>query len=317
MYKKLRKASAAFFLLFLIAIFASCSRNSVRDDIENFADEYKMLNNTLVLGVANDTEPSENGVVLLDSIDDTLNIQFANLTEHTSEYVLKVFLDYAEVDFFIEDVLRNSYIFQVEAGESVILPIHLEPSNEFNSSHMLTVGIFTAPQKHAKQINLMSNSYGVVLTYEIIPRKSSRGELRSVDYKDASDYLRVDYQGIMLNTDFSPLDDAQVYFPPIDIIASPEEKITLAYRAGNYDNSGGILISVLVNWSQQPLDGVPYLYVKSKSGYISFGEIEIKAPPEPGEYEVVAFVVNQPFEHKNAETFHMHDTAYRFTLTVQ
>ena len=59
------------------------------------------------------------------------------------------------------------------------------------------------------------------------------------------------------------------------------------------------------------------LYIRNKPGYIGYGELNITTPLQAGEYEVTAFVVDSPFSLRDFNTFHTHDTAYRFTLTVQ
>ena len=283
----------------------------------NFADEYQSYGNMLVLGLVNDTDLTENGVVYLNAISDNLNVQFANLTDKDSEYILKLFLDYKEIQFHMNGDLVNSYIFQAEAGDSYVFPVNIDSTIELSNSHILTVAVLTAPQKHAKAVDFMSNSYGVVLSYELAPKIGKREIIRSDTFDEPLAYLELNYQGLMLNSDFEGADNTIVQFPSKDYIAAPGDKIELAYRAGNYDNAEDILIVVLVDWQQQSINGADYIYIRNIPGYISYGTLEFTAPAEAGEYEVTAFVVDQPFELKDSDSFHTHDTAYRFTLTVQ
>lgn len=294
-------------------LLASCDINEKTD----FADEYRGYGNRLVLGLENDTAPTENGVVYLDSISDNLNIQFANLTESNSEFILKLFLDYSEINFYIDGKLTSDYIFQSQAGESLVLPVNLDSVTEFINSHILTIAVLTAPQKHAKTSELMSNSYGVVLSYELAPQNGEREIITSHICQDPLDYLKLNYQGLVLNFDFENTHDTMVQFPPNNYCVKPGGKISLAYRAGNYENTNDILFVVLVDWEQQSVNNSDFVYVKNNPGFISYGAIEFSAPLEAGEYEVTAFVVDHPFSLKNSDTFHTHDTAYRFTLTVE
>ena len=98
----------------ICVLFASCDYSD-NDKHLDFADEYREYGNMLVLGVVNDTDLTEDGVVYLDSITDNLNIQFANLTEYDSEYILKLFLDYEEIEYFIDDEIKNGYVFQAKS----------------------------------------------------------------------------------------------------------------------------------------------------------------------------------------------------------
>jgi hypothetical protein len=269
----------------------------------------------LVLGLVNDTDLTFDGVVFLENINDNLNIQFANLTEHNSEYLLKIFLDYNEIDFEHEGNYKSDYIFTANSGESLIIPISLSEDNSFDSSRILTVAIFTAPDKHAYEINLMSNQYGVVMSYELANK--NRTVITNTNATEPSEYLSLSFQGLMLNFDFSPENNMSVKFPPYSISTKENELIEIAYRAGKYENVSDIIIVVMVNWNQQKINGMPYLHLVNKPDFISFGSVSFIAPAETGKYDVVAFVVESPYSNKNADNFHFHDKAYRFTLIVE
>ena len=157
---KLKRFFCALLIMTICVLFASCDYSD-NDKHLDFADEYREYGNMLVLGVVNDTDLTEDGVVYLDSITDNLNIQFANLTEYNSEYILKLFLDYEEIEYFIDDEIKSGYVFQAKSDESLIIPVKLNSSIDFNNSHILTVAVLTAPNKHAKKSDLMSNSYGM------------------------------------------------------------------------------------------------------------------------------------------------------------
>lgn len=308
------KISYIIFLSTLLLLLASCDTFLEKDD---FANVYQNYGNMLVLGLVNDTDLTENGVVYLNTISDNLNVQFANLTNTDSEYILKLFLDYKEIQFKLNGELVNSHTFQTRAGESYVFPINIDSVIELNNSHILTVAVLTAPQKHAKASNLMSNSYGVVLSYELAPESGNREIVLSETVDEPLEYLKINYQGLMLNSDFERTENTIVQFPSKDYAVTPGDKIELAYRAGNYDSAEDLLIIVLLDWQQQSINDADYIYIRNIPGYISFGTLEFTVPLKPGEYEVTAFVVDQPFNLKDSESFHTHDTAYRFTLTVQ
>lgn len=290
----------------------SCGNTTNNDD---FAEEYRNYGNMLVLGLLNDTDLTKNGVIYLNTISDNLNVQFANLTNKDSEFILKIFLDYKEIGFHMNDELINHYIFTAKADESLVFPINIDSNIELNNSHFLTVAVLTAPQKHAKEREVISNSYGMVLSYELAPKSGNRKVESGGTFDEPLEYLELKFQGLMLNSDFEKTDITK--FPSKNYNVKPGEKFELAYRAGNYDNAEDLLIVVLVNWQQQSVNGTDYIHIRNSPGYISYGTLEFDAPLEPGEYEVTAFVVDQPFTLKDWYSFHTHDTSHRFTLTVQ
>lgn len=311
----MKKLMALVAALICIVGFVGCENLESKKD---FAEQYAEYGgNMLVLGLENDTEPTENGVVYLNAIDDNLNVQFANLTESNSEYILKLFLDYTEISYTFDGQVLSEYIFTANAGESIVFPINLSSDIPFDTSHILTVAILTAPNKHAYAIDLMSNSYGVVLSYELSNRAFERNMNSGTTAEDPQEYLSLSYQGIMLNEDFKAENDTMIKFPPQKMEASSGEPVKLAYRVGNYETAEDVVVVLLVDWKQQEIDSRPYMHIVNKEGYVSYGILEFIAPTESGEYEITAFVVDDPFSLKNPDNFHLHDTSYRFTLVVK
>lgn len=181
--------------------------------------------------------------------------------------------------------------------------------------HILTVAILTAPNKHTYAIDLMSNSYGAVLSYELSNRAFERNLTSGTTAKDPLEYLSLSYQGIMLNEDFEAVNDTMVKFPPQKIEVDSGEPVKLAYRVGNYETAEDVVVVLLVDWKQQETDSGPYMHIANKEGYVSYGTLEFIAPTEAGEYEIAAFVVDSPFNLKSLDNFH--DTSYCFTLIAK
>ena len=317
MIKKSLNRLIFFLLATSIYLLCSCGRQS-QNRLHEFAQEYAEYGgNMLVLGLENDTAPTENGVVYLEAIDDNLNIQFANLTDSNSEYILKLFLDYTEIEYVLDGEIRLEYLFTANAGQSLVFPISLSRDVPFDTSHILTIAILTAPNKHAYAIDLMSHSYGVVLSYELANSTRDRQIIESAALEEPSKYLTLSYQGIMLNEDFTAENNTSVKFPPKKIQVKSGELISLAYRVGNYETSDDVVVVVLVDWKQQMINNKPYLHIANITGYVGYGTLEFAAPSLAGEYEVTAFVVDNPYKLKDGDTFHTHDTSYRFTLIVE
>lgn len=317
MTRSIKNGKIIFLLVINICLLCSCGGQS-QNGLHEFAQEYEEYGgNMLVLGLENDTAPTESGVVYLEAIDDNLNIQFANLTDSNSEYILKLFLDYREIEFVFDGESRSEYVFTANAGQSLVFPISLSGDIPFDTSHILTIAILTAPNKHAYTIDLMSNSYGMVLSYELANSANERLVTESAALEEPSKYLTLSYQGIMLNKDFEAENNTSVKFPPKKMEVKSGEPVNLAYRVGNYETSDDVIVVVLVDWKQQMINDKPYLHVANKTGYVGYGTLEFSAPSQAGEYEVSAFVVDDPYGLKDGDNFHTHDTSYRFTLIVE
>ena len=307
-------------LIILSVFFASCEKKENNDWKNDFAKEYEWYSGGLLLGLVNDQQPTESGLIYLDKITDTLNVQFANLTEDNTEYILKIFYDYEEVFYFVNSGsgLINSYTFTADSRESLVIPITLDENLVFNNSHLLTVAVLTAPNKHAVDLDIMTNSYGMSMTFELTQKSEVRQINDTPTAQEPTEFLQANYQGMMLNVDFELNENTSVYFPPKEIRAKSGDTINIAYRVGNYEDTGDVLFIVLVDWQQQRFNAnKPYIHIVNNYGYVGYGIIEITAPLEKGKYEITGFAVNNPFELRNAENFHTNDTCHRFTLIVE
>ena len=310
-------------IFFVVLAFMSCGRNEKdKDDgkqLHDWAAEYGNLGGGLVVGLVKGEEPTENGVVFLEKISDMLNIQFANLTENDSEYMLKLFYDYEETLFASGggDTLQKDYIFAVDSMTSMIIPVMLDENLTFDNSHFLTVAVLTAPGSHAVDLDLMSNEYGYAVTFELSNKNAARQVNNKPAVQESAAFLQLQYQGLMLNLDFEAKDDEPVFFPPKELRASSGETVTLTYRAGNYD-ADDVLFVVMVGWEPQIISGnSPYMYIANKPGFMSYGTIKITAPMEKGKYEITGFIDASPFELREAGNFWGNEFCYRFTLVVE
>jgi len=316
MKRKLPTVKSGLVIMLVLVICSACNNhNKIEKD---FTKEYETLSGEyLVLGLVNDTDLTEHGVVYLNSITDNLNIQFANLTDSDTEYILKLFLNYVEIPFFMDGNYMDSYVFTAKSKESLIIPVSLDENISFENSHILTVAVLTYPGKYAYKSEVMSNSYGLVMSYELANKNGGRYLAEKTKAKEPMEYLRLEYQGLMLNMDFATEENVPVNFPPYQIKAKPNDTVNVAYRAGNYENAEDVIIIVLVEWEQKEINNENFLHIVNKTGFMSFGHIEFITPLEKGEYEITAFIVESPYDIKNSDNFHFHDKAHRFTLIVE
>lgn len=312
----LKKNTLCICLMTVVFFLVSCGRTASQNS-PGLAETYQDFGNVIVLGVVNDSEPTISGLIHMDTVTDNLHVQFANLTQKEHEYILKLFLDYQETDFYLNEQKHNGYVFSAAAGEELDLVVNLDTDASMDESHILTAAVLTAPDTHAKDLDFISNSYGIVMNYELAPAEGERRINPTQACREPDVYLELEYQGIMLNQDYETEGNSVVYLPPSNITVQPNETVSLAYRAGNYEKADDILILLLLDWKQQQVNGSPFEYVKNIPGLMSYGTLEFTAPSEPGFYEVTAFVSEQPYELRNRETFHTSDTSYRFTLTVE
>jgi hypothetical protein len=155
------------------------------------------------------------------------------------------------------------------------------------------------------------------MDFEISQRNTKREIIPLTISHEPEKYLAVQYQGLMLNTDFDDVDNVPVNFPPKTFTVKAGETVKLAYRAGMYENTNNIAICVFLDFEQLRLNGETVLNIGNKEDKISFGTFEFTAPKEAGMYDIVAFVSPAPYKLRNADNAHLNDVARRFTLIVE
>lgn len=268
--------------------------------------------------LAIDQDSQINGQIRMNTPQDKLEVQFDN-RGNSGNYILKVLYDYKEANFKVDNNDYNtSYVFHLETGKSVKIPFTLDKniSNDDNS-HKLVVAIYAAPEKHAKTIEAMTNSYGVTVDYEIYYNegKSKRNFSLNKKYTTPEKKLNLQYQGLMINNNFKNF--TEVLFPPHSIKVKKGEKIKLAYNAGKYSDADDYLIISMLDWKQIKMNDDPYLLIKNDPENIDYGSFYITAPNKEGLYEFSAMIIVNPTQSKNEYNFSLSETAYRFTIEVE
>lgn len=306
----------------------SCSRSEMSDgdgtvpselrqSLESQVDFTKGLGGAyLILGVNSGLPDSGvNGMIYLENLTDDLYISFANLTGNKN-YILKLFLDYKENEFYINNELTDGYYFSADEGKSQIFKVRLNTENDMEMSHHLTAVIYTVPQVHFGDIGESTNHAGLILNYEISAPDSERKVEEICAPGKPDEWYELEYQGLVIGTQFETETDV-VRIPPTEISAKAGETVKMSYRAGKYRDSESVLFVMLLDWKQTKINGSDFVYIENDPAKIGYGTIEFTAPNEPGSYEIEAFIVTDPFDIMDPDKFHSSDQAYRMTLTVE
>ncbi|TYQ13116.1 UNVERIFIED_CONTAM: hypothetical protein Cloal_4174 [Acetivibrio alkalicellulosi] len=287
-----------------------------QDDIES------MFQSGYVLFVGNDNFcETSHSTIYIDNLKDELQVDFTNMSgkNEKSKFILKIFYDYKEINFKVGDgIFNNEYEFSLDDSTKISLSVYLSDEvQKDDKSHKLLVSVLAAPQKHAKEIDAMTNFYGTTYAYDVVFSEGNKKFFTEHKFDKPMKEYKCQYQGLMINIDFDNFSEKEVYFPPTFITSKTSEKIQLAYRMGNYSGIEEYLMIILLDWKQCYFDDKPYKLLRIADSKIGYGTFDIIAPDKPGLYEIVGYVVPAPFEDKGLYDYRQIDTSYRFTLEVQ
>lgn len=318
----------AFCIIILVNFsLVSCSYSELSDDtgtipsdlqesLESNVSFTKNLGGSyLILGVDSGLPDSGvNGMKHLAKLTDDIYISFGNLTQNTN-YILKLFLDYEETEFYINGELTDGYYFSMDEGDSQIFKVRLNTEKDLEWSRHLTAVVYTSPQVHFNEIEAVTNNAGIILNYEISAPDSERNVEEIVAPSKPDAWYELQYEGLVIGTQFETETDI-VRIPPKEISAKAGETVRMSYRAGHYPKAESALFILLLDWKQTKINGNDFVYIENDPTKIGYGIIEFTAPSEPGSYELEAFIITDPFELMVPESFRTADQTYRMTLVV-
>lgn len=257
-----------------------------------------------------------NGTILLNNLSDELIIDVQNGVLDR-EVLIKLFCDYKEIEFKIDNNYVDNYEITLAGQEKRIIPISLKDNGlTIDKLHKLTVSLIASPKKFEKDYNFKSNKYGITLNYDLITDKVKNKSYNSMHYEKPTHVLKTDqYIELMINSDFKPSSILKV--PNSSFEVEKGKNFKLAYRIGDFENVNKYLVLVTLNWEQVQIDNKPYKLLEIPSGTMGYGTFEFNAPDRPGLYEFNAYVIADPFGVENINRFMPIPTAFRFTLNVK
>lgn len=269
------------------------------------------------INLLNGKSETLNGVVETDDPLQEFNIQLNTRLSKPMDFVLKIFVDYNECSFFVEDQEYTKYIFNSKQDDDFFIPFRFAENYwedlEY-SSHIVTIAIFPEPEKNISEYEVSACRF--CADFEIYNKNGEQKIIQKSNASNDDKFINVPYQGIMINQDFSLCDNTEVFFPKTEIFAHPGEEIELAFYAGNLENTDDAIIIVLMDWNQAPIDGQNFRHIKNKSGQITCGRFKLTAPKTPGSYDIISFICGSPYDLRSSHNFSLNDASTRFTLTV-
>lgn len=259
---------------------------------------------------------------------EVINVTYGNASEQNSnnKIMMKVYYDYKLIDFKLTntDKYISEYIFDLKDGKKIDLRLLLDNQDmKFdNNIHKLLVTFTTGADQNASDFDTVTDEYGINATYDLV---------HNLDYSDKliSDFDNLliptnnfvkDYVNLLFNTDYENTTQNSEYGgvinPPSLLKVKKGSTLPLMYNFNKGSSENALLILTL-DFKQININGEYATLIKldGKEGTAN-GKINIKVPDTPGKYEVIGYVVHNPFD-KYSGGSNLAYSSYRFTLLVE
>lgn len=263
--------------------------------------------------------------IILENISEPINLRF-DQTGRNREMLLQIYYDYQSVNFRVDDgpLYQNSYLFSIRDGEEINLTIYLDPKIEVDDKyHRLIFIIIPSYNEHAKDKENPVYQGSIVRMYQLqFDSLKEDGECPESLFPLTKPEQIYPHKSIplMLNTDisnlsldsFSGLKNPSSYY-----MLEPGSIFKLNYIITNTTPpSEQALIFLTIGGNAVQINGQDYLLIDLGDGAMSVGEITVTVPQEEGLYDVIGYVVYNPFSPLENGIRSFPKPSIRFTVEI-
>lgn len=321
------------FIVFTILLLASCS-NPTNDDSGIEVQDYKpsmggyLVSYLIDASTKNSTDEFKENNLLYVPNDEVIKISYGNFDESggNNNIVMKVFYDYKTIDFKLADTdtYVSEHTFDLESGKKIDIPILLdEDSIEFDQNiHKLLVTFTTGYHQNVSDFDSVTDEYGIDAVYDVIHNLDYQNKTMpySYDYLLPEDNFEQSYSKLIFNTDYENVtpnsEFGGILNPTPSLNVKRSSDLDLMYNLEKNGSDNALLIMTL-NFAQVNINDkyAELIKLDGKEGTAN-GKISINVPDTPGKYEVIGYVVHNPFDKYSGDS-NMTYPSYRFTLIVE
>lgn len=329
----MRKRNFIFIIFIIVFTLTSCNSINIEDTTDIKYEEYRKFDESLSYGsligayTNNTTDDLRTENMMFLPQDEVIYLNFGS-DGAKKEVMVKIFYDYQLIDFKLvnEDTYISEYIFTLEDGKKIELPIRLDEEKivRDNKIHKLMVTFITGHNKKASNYDIVTDDYGLNAIYDLVHTLDFENEIYALNYYDfiiPENNFENTYSDFTLNFDYENMEQNK---KPSGGILNPAPKfdydggeiLPIMYNI-NKNNSGYALIILTLNFNQVGINDNKFfqlIKLDNKNGTAN-GTINIKTPSEPGDYEVIGYLILDPFD-KQVEIINAVSFSQRFTLSI-
>ncbi len=313
----IRKARLFILVIFCTAVCGCGSSVTASEEMDSpkHMEGMDQLLEGNTMGYAFSVYPEEErGELRLASWEEPLNFQVESAGTQR-QFAIYFMCDYRQVPILIDGVTYDQFYIGVDGNYSGEYSFSLAEEPEPGKVHKLTAvmtaysDVLMADQENTPVSTLDS----LILNFNL--SIGDVQEMTSFEKKAADAELLYDSagSGIILNT---YTDELVSKIPEKEVHVRQGEELTIQYHAGAFEEND-FLMFITAGYEQMRLNGQDYLYFSDlPPKQMAAGYCQMETPEEPGRYEVIGYVIPQPFLESGLSDQHSSES-YRFTLVVE
>lgn len=252
------------------------------------------------------------GIIGMENYNDELIFRVENASQ-PRQFAVQFFLNYEQVPVIIDSIVYETFIIDADAylGNEYTFSLLDEIDTSYN--HSLVVVLIAGADILTSETDFrITDHYSIAYNSKLSFNENNHMKKSQYQYEETEVVTEYQGQGLILNTD--TVNFARLV-PNKELNLMTGEKFSLHYQVGGYKDCEDVAIFITIGLKQANINNQDYIICKLKNGELVSGIIEIIAPDIEGEYEIMGWVVKDPFNDKH-EFFPL-DSSYRFTLNVK
>lgn len=253
-----------------------------------------------------------NGHITLTTYNDNLYFNVENVGKR--QLSVRIFVDYQQVPIKIGNQIYETFLIEASENYAKVFSFQLVDLPDVQYNHSITAILTAGSDIYTSQVEFeMSESYSIGLNHTLSLEQNKPMIEPIYEYDKTQVVTNYKSAGLLLNTDVT---ENKRTIPDRELSVKMGEIFALQYQVGGYQNCDDVAIIITVGLEQAEINGQKYLLCKTENGELVHGIANLKAPTKAGLYEVMGWVVKEPYASDNSEYLPL-DSAYRFTLNVK
>lgn len=315
-----------------------------QEDIKSDSSQSGLMETTLQGGMAGNSfdtiytagvstddttnEMKKDMVLAITDLDESLNFTYKNQGKDR-KVVMTVYYDYKQVPFKVnqDEEYTLQHQFDVKDGELIEGEFYLDPTIDISGcSHKLMVSFISGYDIHQSDLESeLENSYGLGVVYDTtntnVDDENTKCEMKSIEAVSPARVFSNFYsEPLIINMDMQNKvqEKQRILLPDALLQVKPNEEVKLMYNISNQDYESALLL-LTVGFEQVDINSNKYEVVQlDQENSVVNGPLSFIAPKEPGKYEVIAYLVYDPWKTMKSTDLSNSSVglSYRFTLEV-
>ena len=262
--------------------------------------------------------------LVLQSLDEPIEISFGQ-TGRDRSFGLTIYYDYKPIQFTLED--RKNYIdrlqFDIEDSQKTTMFVYLNSSEIIPDDlcHFLTFVFTPSPDEHAKDKDSITHNSALIYNYNLYFCNYDEAKIfasSKYDLHVANGYYPYETTPFVLNTDSNNSEiREEVSLPDKCYRVTAASLFEMNYIISN-PGGDAKTAAIFLEVGNEHIDvnKQEYIYVELNNELKATGKLTFRIPEKAGLYDVIGFVVYDPFLDINSNLNQIPETSTRFSLEV-